>query len=351
MLTGLVGVGGGFLIVPALVLLVHLPMHKAVGTSLATITLNSAAGFYKHAQVLPSLHLQLDWHLITLFGALGIVGSLTGGAIARYVPHDRLRRMFGVFLVIMASFLLWKNTLGTLLVNIPKPQRDGFFAGETTSSHSRHASHRYWAGLKSLTNFGGFSMPVRLRSGLRSCLVVAALILTCRYRNCRRPTNRIAHRRRRRSTRASAALPGVTVTVTSKADRRRAHGRDRRRRRLRRDQPRARQLHRAVRAARLCRRRRATVVLGVGQVKTVDVTLGVGRRHRTGHGDRRRAQSLDLSSAQDRRQRVAGGSREPAGERPQLREPDDAGHRRHLATATAAGRACGSTASRTSRTT
>ena len=108
-LTGLVGVGGGFLIVPALVLLVHLPMHMAVGTSLATITLNSAAGFYKHAQVLPSLHLQLDWHLITLFAALGIVGSLTGGAIARYVPHDRLRRMFGVFLVIMAAFLLWKK--------------------------------------------------------------------------------------------------------------------------------------------------------------------------------------------------------------------------------------------------
>lgn len=111
-LTGLVGVGGGFLIVPALVLLVHLPMHKAVGTSLATITLNSAAGFYKHAQVLPSLHLQLDWHIITLFGLLGIVGSLTGGAIARYIPHERLRRMFGVFLVIMACFLLWKNTLG-----------------------------------------------------------------------------------------------------------------------------------------------------------------------------------------------------------------------------------------------
>lgn len=111
-LTGLVGVGGGFLIVPALVLLVHLPMHKAVGTSLATITLNSAAGFYKHAQVLPSMHLQLDWHIITLFGALGVVGSLTGGAIARYVPHERLRRMFGVFLVIMAVFLLWKNTFG-----------------------------------------------------------------------------------------------------------------------------------------------------------------------------------------------------------------------------------------------
>jgi uncharacterized membrane protein YfcA len=111
-LTGLVGVGGGFLIVPALVLLVHLPMHMAVGTSLATITLNSTAGFYKHAQVLPSLHLQLDWHVILLFAALGSVGSLTGSAIARYVPHDRLRRMFGVFLVIMAAFLLWKNTLG-----------------------------------------------------------------------------------------------------------------------------------------------------------------------------------------------------------------------------------------------
>src|SRR6185503_4875128 len=91
-LTGLVGVGGGFLIVTALVLLVHLPMHKAVGTSLATITLNSAAGFYKHAQVLPSLHLQLDWNLILLFGALGIVGSLIGSTLAAHVPHDRLRR-------------------------------------------------------------------------------------------------------------------------------------------------------------------------------------------------------------------------------------------------------------------
>jgi hypothetical protein len=111
-LTGLVGVGGGFLIVPALVLLVHLPMHMAVGTSLATITLNSTAGFYKHAQVLPSLHLQLDWHIISLFASLGIVGSLTGSTIARHVPHERLRRMFGIFLVIMAGFLLWKNTLG-----------------------------------------------------------------------------------------------------------------------------------------------------------------------------------------------------------------------------------------------
>jgi uncharacterized protein len=110
-LTGLVGVGGGFLIVPALVLLVHLPMHMAVGTSLATITLNSAAGFYKHAQVLPSLHQRIDWHIVFLFASVGVVGSLAGSTIAAHVPHDRLRRVFGVFLVVMAAFLLWRNTL------------------------------------------------------------------------------------------------------------------------------------------------------------------------------------------------------------------------------------------------
>lgn len=111
-LTGLVGVGGGFLIVPALVLLVHLPMHMAVGTSLATITLNSAAGFFKHAQQLPALGLHLDWHIVILFASVGVVGSLTGSAIAAHVPHERLRRVFGGFLVLMAAFLLWRNTLG-----------------------------------------------------------------------------------------------------------------------------------------------------------------------------------------------------------------------------------------------
>jgi uncharacterized protein len=111
-LTGLVGVGGGFLIVPALVLLVHLPMHMAVGTSLATITLNSAAGFYKHAQQLPALGLHMDWHIVVLFASVGVVGSLTGSVIAAHVPHERLRRVFGAFLVLMAAFLLWRNTLG-----------------------------------------------------------------------------------------------------------------------------------------------------------------------------------------------------------------------------------------------
>ena len=111
-LTGLVGVGGGFLIVPALVLLVHLPMHVAVGTSLATITLNSAAGFYKHAQELPVLGLRMDWQIVVLFASIGVIGSLTGSLIASRVPQRRFRRVFGGFLVLMAAFLLWRNTLG-----------------------------------------------------------------------------------------------------------------------------------------------------------------------------------------------------------------------------------------------
>lgn len=109
MLTGLVGVGGGFLILPALVLLGGLPMGIAVGTSLAIITLNSFTGFYRHAQLLRGTPDHLNWPLILTFAAIGVAGSLVGARLGGRVSNVRLRRSFAGFLVIMGVFVLGSN--------------------------------------------------------------------------------------------------------------------------------------------------------------------------------------------------------------------------------------------------
>ena len=81
--TGLVGVGGGFLIVPALVLLGGLSMHHAVATSLVIIALKSYSGFYKYLDVLDKQDLSLDWPVLWLITALGIAGSIVGSRPSR----------------------------------------------------------------------------------------------------------------------------------------------------------------------------------------------------------------------------------------------------------------------------
>lgn len=108
-LTGLVGVGGGFLIVPALVLLGGLSMRVAVGTSLLIIAAKSAAGFLKYTDVLAETGLHVDWQLIGIFAAIGIVGSFVGNALSQKVPQAQLKRGFAVFLVIMGGFILVKE--------------------------------------------------------------------------------------------------------------------------------------------------------------------------------------------------------------------------------------------------
>ncbi len=104
-LSGLVGVGGGFLIVPALVLLAGVPMSSAVGTSLAVIAMNSFAGFGKYLQVLEAKGIALDWHMLLLIAAIGMVGSLAGNRLGRRLPQSTLRRLFGFFLVVMGLFV------------------------------------------------------------------------------------------------------------------------------------------------------------------------------------------------------------------------------------------------------
>ena len=105
--TGLVGVGGGFLIVPALVLLGGLPMHRAVGTSLVIIALKSASGFVKYLDVLADLQLSVDVGLIAMFVVLGSAGSFLGNWLAARTPQARLREGFAVFLVVMGVFVLY----------------------------------------------------------------------------------------------------------------------------------------------------------------------------------------------------------------------------------------------------
>ncbi len=107
-LTGLVGVGGGFMIVPALVLLAGVPMKQAVGTSLLVIALNSLAGFAGYLG-----QVEVRWELLLRFTAVASLGIVGGTWLVRYVSPAALRRGFAVFLVAIALYMLYRN-LGTL---------------------------------------------------------------------------------------------------------------------------------------------------------------------------------------------------------------------------------------------
>lgn len=103
-LTGLVGVGGGFLIVPALVLLGNVEMKQAVGTSLLVIAANSFSGFLGYLGTV-----EFRWGLLGIFTALAVAGSFAGGYLARFVSQAILRKSFAVFLVLMGIFILYEN--------------------------------------------------------------------------------------------------------------------------------------------------------------------------------------------------------------------------------------------------
>lgn len=103
-LTGVLGVGGGFLVVPALVMLVGLDMHQAVGTSLVVIAMNSVAGFLGH---LPGA--ELDPALITVFVLAGLAGTLAGARLNQRLDPALLRRVFAVFVIGLGVLLLVDN--------------------------------------------------------------------------------------------------------------------------------------------------------------------------------------------------------------------------------------------------
>ncbi len=110
-LTGLVGVGGGFLIVPALVLLGGLAMHQAIGTSLAIIAMKSAAGYVKYLDVLSQLQLEVSVRVILVFAIVGVVGSLLGERLSKKLPQARLKQAFAILLLAMSVYVLGAHTL------------------------------------------------------------------------------------------------------------------------------------------------------------------------------------------------------------------------------------------------
>lgn len=101
LVTGLVGAGGGFLVVPALALLGGLPMTAAVGTSLLVITMKSFAGLAGYLTAV-----SLDWGLVLGVTGAAVVGSVIGGRLVGRIPEDALRKAFGWFVLAMGTFVL-----------------------------------------------------------------------------------------------------------------------------------------------------------------------------------------------------------------------------------------------------
>ncbi|WP_261792478.1 sulfite exporter TauE/SafE family protein [Arthrobacter sp. PM3] len=99
-LTGLLGVGGGFLIVPALSLVLGLPMALTVGSSLVIIVINSIAGFTAH---LGDLH--LDWAVTGAFAGAAMIASLAAGRLGTNIPDKALKRGFGVLVLVIAAYV------------------------------------------------------------------------------------------------------------------------------------------------------------------------------------------------------------------------------------------------------
>jgi uncharacterized membrane protein YfcA len=103
-LTGFVGVGGGFAIIPALVLLGGIPMKEAIGTSLLIIAFKSATGFLGYLS-----QVELDWNLVISFTIAASLGTLAGAYLTRFIDAKNLQKGFGYFVLAVAVFVLIKR--------------------------------------------------------------------------------------------------------------------------------------------------------------------------------------------------------------------------------------------------
>ncbi|MDP5120758.1 MAG: sulfite exporter TauE/SafE family protein [Spirosomaceae bacterium] len=106
-LTGIVGAGGGFLIIPALVLLAKLPMKMAVGTSLLIIAAKSLIGFLGDVANQP-----IEWLFLLQFTGLSIVGIFIGTYLSKFIPGAKLKKGFGWFVLLMGVYIIGKEFLG-----------------------------------------------------------------------------------------------------------------------------------------------------------------------------------------------------------------------------------------------
>ncbi len=105
--TGFVGVGGGFLIVPALVVFGRLPMRLAIGTSLVIISFKAAVGFAKYQQYLTSHEMSVDITTILTFVLIGAIGSLIGKSLNARMNQRMLRSVFAAFLILLGGFVIY----------------------------------------------------------------------------------------------------------------------------------------------------------------------------------------------------------------------------------------------------
>ncbi len=101
-LTGIVGAGGGFLIIPALVMLAKLPMKKAVATSLLIIAVKSLIGFLGDVQ-----NIDIDWEFLSIFTTLSVVGIFLGIYLTKFIEGTKLKKSFGWFVLVMGVYIIY----------------------------------------------------------------------------------------------------------------------------------------------------------------------------------------------------------------------------------------------------
>lgn len=106
LVTGLLGIGGGFILIPALVLLLKLPMKQAIGTSLFIIALNSLMGFASDGSRLP-----INWQFLLTITTIAVAGILLGGLLGKHVPGQQLKKGFGWSILAVSAFIILKETV------------------------------------------------------------------------------------------------------------------------------------------------------------------------------------------------------------------------------------------------
>jgi uncharacterized membrane protein YfcA len=109
-ISGLVGVGGGFLIVPALLAFTRISMTNAVATSLVIITLQSLTGFLKYYSISTQGNLAFDWQVIFIVALVGSVSSIFGQRLSTSISQQKLKKVFAIFLLIMSVFIIVKSS-------------------------------------------------------------------------------------------------------------------------------------------------------------------------------------------------------------------------------------------------
>jgi hypothetical protein len=103
-----VGAGGGFLIIPALVVFTNIDIKTAIGTSLTIVTLKSLIGFLLG----DALVVNIDWGFLLPFTCLAIFGVFIGNYLGSYFDNSKLRKIFGYFIFVMAGFIIYTEFIG-----------------------------------------------------------------------------------------------------------------------------------------------------------------------------------------------------------------------------------------------